>query len=559
MNKLDLGAVTAYAMAVEKGYEGSEEEFAALQAESGNNAVRAEVAASRAQQILDSIPMDFQEVSRGVATLTQEMAGKVMAGVGKFSTDDWLPLVVDLNEATPNRIVAIPKGDYSTNVPGVGAESQGTLIPFAYRNSADVECQVQLFVTLSEKLYFRNKWGRDDAWNPWVLVATSEEVTNAVKNSVSGIGQFVTSDSLPLIEDANDVTPNTILAIAKANYVQNMPGRQGDSQGTLMHFAFANRADANCQVQMLVTPERKVWIRNLWSTDDGWRSWVQLETKVTFYIGGGDKATHTRLLDAINDANALPDHIHVDIMVCQNVNLYEELGGADYVASFTDATNPNAGPTLRTNVDLIGVGMPTISLVCPDDVATYNFTYSVSPLNLKGTNKLSGIVFVGKNTRYVIHDEGGGSGDYNRIVENCYFYHNGTFNGGWYSGQAYGAGTGHSGAYLFDGCVFESPKMPFSIHNNHNVVRPIVKFVNCVFKGGAGYPGARFGTYGSGYVQGNVYLNGCRSSGVIRTVTEGNYDTFNDAGFQIIPGDTVYRTDLAKLTYYVGHDVWKEI
>ena len=36
MNKIDLGAVTAYAMAVAQGYEGTEEEFAALLANSGN-------------------------------------------------------------------------------------------------------------------------------------------------------------------------------------------------------------------------------------------------------------------------------------------------------------------------------------------------------------------------------------------------------------------------------------------------------------------------------------------------------------------------------------------
>ncbi|MBP3648731.1 MAG: hypothetical protein J6K73_03000 [Clostridia bacterium] len=378
------------------------------------------------------------------------------------------------------------------------------------------------------------------------------------KKVVAGIGPFVTSDSLPVIEDADTATPNRITAIAKSDYVANMPGTGPDSQGTLLHFAHATNTAANCQVQMLVTPERKVWIRNLWSTDDGWRSWVQLETKVTFYVGG-DKATHTRLVDAVNDANALPDHIHVDIMVCQNVNLYVELGGEAFVQSVTETPENMQGVLLRDHVDLIGVGMHTISLVCPDDVATYKFTEEVSVLNLNANNKLSGIIFVGKNVRYVIHDEGGGNGDYNRIVENCYFYHNGTYDGGWNSGQAYGAGTGHSGSYLFDGCVFEGTKMPFSIHNNHNVQRPIVKLVNCVLKGGAGYLGARFGTYGSGYVQGNVYLNGCRSSGVIRTVTEGDYDTFNAGGFQIIPGDTVYRTDLAKLTYYAGNDVWKEI
>jgi len=66
MKRIDLGPVTAYAMAVEKGYEGTEEEFAILMAESGNNALRAEAAADRAEDVLQSVPLDFKEVSQSV-------------------------------------------------------------------------------------------------------------------------------------------------------------------------------------------------------------------------------------------------------------------------------------------------------------------------------------------------------------------------------------------------------------------------------------------------------------------------------------------------------------
>lgn len=107
MNKLDLGAVSAYAMAKEKGYQGTEEEFAVLLANSGNNALaaaasakeaaeaaakaaqdaadgvkqavagdatKAEEAAALAQHVKDSIPQDYAAMSQDVAALTEDIA-----------------------------------------------------------------------------------------------------------------------------------------------------------------------------------------------------------------------------------------------------------------------------------------------------------------------------------------------------------------------------------------------------------------------------------------------------------------------------------------------------
>lgn len=73
MNKRDLGAVSAYAMAKEKGYEGTENEFATLMAESGDNALRAEAAKERAEEILGSIPQEYTELSQNVVKNTGDI------------------------------------------------------------------------------------------------------------------------------------------------------------------------------------------------------------------------------------------------------------------------------------------------------------------------------------------------------------------------------------------------------------------------------------------------------------------------------------------------------
>ena len=81
MNRIDLGAVSAYALAKEKGYQGTGEEFATLMMQSGDNALRAEAAANRAEEILGSIPPEYTDLSNqvgentgNVAALTEEMS-----------------------------------------------------------------------------------------------------------------------------------------------------------------------------------------------------------------------------------------------------------------------------------------------------------------------------------------------------------------------------------------------------------------------------------------------------------------------------------------------------
>ena len=73
MRRIDLGPVSAYGHAVKHGFEGTEEEWAKLQAESGANAQaaaksaeEAKEAATLAQEVLDNIPEDYASLAARV-------------------------------------------------------------------------------------------------------------------------------------------------------------------------------------------------------------------------------------------------------------------------------------------------------------------------------------------------------------------------------------------------------------------------------------------------------------------------------------------------------------
>lgn len=77
--EIDIGAYSAYAIAVEHGYEGTEAEFAAQLMNSAANgalaqdgAERAEAAAAEAEEILASIPEDYTELAGEVSQLSEE-------------------------------------------------------------------------------------------------------------------------------------------------------------------------------------------------------------------------------------------------------------------------------------------------------------------------------------------------------------------------------------------------------------------------------------------------------------------------------------------------------
>lgn len=74
MSKIkDIGPVSAYALAVAHGYQGTEEEWAALQAQAGENARRAETAADSAAQSAQSAENAAARAGNAVLFTTQEL------------------------------------------------------------------------------------------------------------------------------------------------------------------------------------------------------------------------------------------------------------------------------------------------------------------------------------------------------------------------------------------------------------------------------------------------------------------------------------------------------
>lgn len=122
-----IGPISAYAIAVSKGYTGTEEEFAQQIADAANNAAAAEAAAEHCDDVLESIPLDYSALSDEVETI-QNAIGDLEEGSlsalgatnGQFPTADgegsweWeTPNFIRATDDQSNEIV-IPEIDDST-------------------------------------------------------------------------------------------------------------------------------------------------------------------------------------------------------------------------------------------------------------------------------------------------------------------------------------------------------------------------------------------------------------------------------------------------------------
>lgn len=201
MTRLDLGAVSAYAMAKEKGYQGTEEEFAVLMAESGENALaaaasakeaadaaakaaqdaadgvkqavaddatKAEEAATLAQSVKDSIPEDYAALSEGVAALTEELESK-LGYVRGLTSDD------DLND--------LPNGAYrwtSNSVPQNSPTNTGSVLLQYGTDSGSGAAQIIVNGPGAEYIRFRTSTD----WTPFRKVVFNDEIATPTQNNI---------------------------------------------------------------------------------------------------------------------------------------------------------------------------------------------------------------------------------------------------------------------------------------------------------------------------------------------------------------------------------------
>ena len=242
--------------------------------------------------------------------------------------------------------------------------------------------------------------------------------------------------------------------------------------------------------------------------------------------GGGQ---YTKLVDALNDVNAInaTSFRQTTIKINEGIyDLYDELGGIEFINKVKTSTSEMQGILLPQFVNLVGVGDVTLQMIVPDDVSTIDTSARISTLNLKYTNRLENLKIISKNTRYAVHDESNNTSHrYKRRVKNCHIIHLGNLTGQWGSPSAYGCGIGSAVDFKFEQTTFSSAHLNGAgFHDNSNQKSSILVFNDCNFESyndGWGFD-LSFATFGSGSDDHYVYLNNCKLSKKILLKEETN-------------------------------------
>ena len=194
---------------------------------------------------------------------------------------------------------------------------------------------------------------------------------------------------------------------------------------------------------------------------------VEKEINKIYIVGqNGDYATIHEAFSALKD-NENPKIIYID---GGEYDVYEEMGGADFVASIpeevTEIDWPLYSNYIPHNTKVIGLGQVNISFL-PDDDIPQAKKGVICPMAFRGAVELENISITAANCRYCIHDEAGAGVEnekYHGIIKafrNVHLYNK----GGGYT-QAYGAGHQANNTIKFDSCTFKSVSVPWSTHDN---------------------------------------------------------------------------------------------
>lgn len=198
----------------------------------------------------------------------------------------------------------------------------------------------------------------------------------------------------------------------------------------------------------------------------------------------GDFATFTEMLIALeNNTNEKTVYVQGG-----TYDIFEEMGGAEYMASLTDASSLNWRDVCHVvpwNTTIIGVGDVVLTWNPTDaEIIDQDHAFLFSPLNVSGTCKIKNIRIECSNCRYGIHDETSGRAVFdgaNHIYENVSVVFSESTYGIKY---AYGAGHSKNMKLKFKNCLFSAPiYAPWSSHDwpASASEKSMFEFDNCVF------------------------------------------------------------------------------
>lgn len=270
----------------------------------------------------------------------------------------------------------------------------------------------------------------------------------------------------------------------------------------------------------------------------------KLKNEYTIKKSAGDFSTLTEAIKALGSGSAdnpITLYIHSG-----EYDILQELGGDNFLREAENNGSERQGIEVPDYVNIIGVGDVRLKMDVPDSKTTRNTSSRISVLNVWRHNTIKNIKITVRNTRYAVHDETNNQFANNdmRYID-CYFEHLGNKSGVWGSAQAYAAGMGSGGSYLFDNCTFKSNALPFSMHDNFNVESNRVKITKCTFITGAGEDAIRFGSYGTGAKKSIVTIENCNIDKSVKSFEEqgnsrhGNHFLISGGGNTVVPYITI--------------------
>lgn len=270
---------------------------------------------------------------------------------------------------------------------------------------------------------------------------------------------------------------------------------------------------------------------------------IPKENKTDFTVKKDGSGDFTSLVTAINSLGEGTPNKPFNIYIHSGeYNILEELGGDQWLQTVERTNSERLGIVVPDYVNIIGVGDVVLRLEVPDEKTTVNTAKRISVLNLWRHNTIKNLKMYTRNTRYVVHDETNNSYHNNDVKYiDCYLEQKGNKTGVWNSNQAYAAGTGSGGQYLFENCTFKSIAIPFSMHDNFNQEGNTIKIRNCTFISGDQETAIRFGSYGENSKMSTVSIENSNIDKAIKLFEEragsrhGNHFKVTGGGNTAVP------------------------
>lgn len=170
-------------------------------------------------------------------------------------------------------------------------------------------------------------------------------------------------------------------------------------------------------------------------------------------------------------------------------DIFQEYGGADYIATLTGNENwRDVSVLVPNNTKIIGLGRVILNWNPTDaQIVSSQIAHLFSPLNVTGNTHIENIEINCHNGRYCIHDEV--TEDISENTRHTYVNVRATKTQGLDGDpQAFGCGFGKGMVFNFKNCKFKSYTIAFSMHNDdtaRNRQGSIINIESCEILGSA--------------------------------------------------------------------------